>query len=170
MKIYARTTLVGIWGMLCLTAFSAPLLLANSFPVASAFCYFPFSHLCHQNPERSFFIMQYPIALCHRCSGIYLGFFLGTIFARIFHQTLLTKNPSHTRQAQVFVAVVPLVLDALLPFTGLWSGTWLSRFLTGIVFGYLIAPILVKAIEELIQIYFHRYRTVFTTSTEGELS
>ena len=170
MKNYARTTLAGIWGILCLTAFSAPMLLANSFPAAAVFCYFPFSHFCHQNPDRSFFIMQYPMALCHRCSGIYLGLFLGTILARILHRTLLTKNLPYIRQAQVLVAVTPLALDALLPFIGLWNGTSLSRFLTGIVFGCLIAPILVEALEELIQLYFRRVRAIFPPSIEGDLS
>ena len=156
MRNHAWMALAGIWGLLCLAAFSAPLLLASSFPVAAAFCYFPFSHFCHQNPERSFFIMQYPMALCHRCSGIYLGLFLGMISAKIFRRIRWRPNSLRAHRAQVLVAVIPLALDALLPFTGLWHGTWLSRFLTGIVFGCLIAPVLVKALAELIPICFWR--------------
>ena len=170
MRTRERMILAGIWGVLCVVAVSAPLLLANSFPVAAAICYFPFSHFCHQNPERSFFIMQYPMALCHRCSGIYLGFFLGMIFARVLCRIRWPQNSLRAHRTRVLVAVIPLALDALLPFTGLWNGTWLSRFLTGTVFGCLIAPILVEALAELIQIYFRRNRNIFPTATEGGLS
>ena len=44
-----------------------------------------------------------------------------------------------------------LALDALLPFTGLWNGFWLSRFLTGLVFGVVAAPFAVAGLDEIIK-------------------
>lgn len=42
-----------------------------------------FSHICHQNPERSFFISGYQFPLCARCSGIYLFMLLGIVISII---------------------------------------------------------------------------------------
>ena len=34
---------------------------------------------CHQLPERSFFIKEYQFPLCARCTGLLLGYLLGTL-------------------------------------------------------------------------------------------
>lgn len=36
---------------------------------------------CHQDPSRSFWLLGYPIALCCRCYGTYLGSVIFSIFA-----------------------------------------------------------------------------------------
>ncbi len=40
-----------------------------------------FSHICHQNPERSFIISGYQFPLCARCSGIYFFMLLGIVIS-----------------------------------------------------------------------------------------
>mgnify|MGYP002624165783 CR=1 FL=1 len=32
---------------------------------------------CHQNPERSFWLLGYPLGLCCRCLGVYIGCIAG---------------------------------------------------------------------------------------------
>ncbi|MDR0842309.1 MAG: DUF2085 domain-containing protein [Acidobacteriota bacterium] len=174
MKVTARGMLAGIWGTLCLAAVAAPVLLANAHFVAAAACYVPFSRFCHQNPVRSFAILQYPMAVCHRCAGIYLGLFLGTVFApRVLRWS---RKSLRMRRLLILAAVVPLALDALLPFTGLWRGMWQSRLLTGFVFGGLVAPLLVEALTELAELArptqtrSRRTDAAFPSSSEGEIS
>lgn len=36
---------------------------------------------CHQQPDRSFWLLGYPIALCARCYGFYFGVILSSILA-----------------------------------------------------------------------------------------
>jgi len=38
-----------------------------------------FSSVCHQAAERSFHLMGHPLAVCIRCSSIYVGFLLGVV-------------------------------------------------------------------------------------------
>ena len=39
-----------------------------------------FALVCHQRPERSFWIFGAPVAVCARCLGIYLGAAIGLLF------------------------------------------------------------------------------------------
>jgi hypothetical protein len=54
------------------------------------------------------------------------------------------------RRGWVLAATVPLALDALLPYAGLWANTCLSRFIAGLWFGIPTASLLVRGIEELL--------------------
>jgi len=145
MNISARAILTCIWGALIIAALAGPLLLSCSFPTAAFFTYLPFSFFCHQIPERSFTLLQYPLAVCHRCSGIYLGLFLGTLLSSFF--SLLTTR---ARRACIISSAAVLILDALIPFTGLWNGFRLFRFLTGLFFGVTAAPFAVMGLEEIL--------------------
>jgi len=89
--------------------------------------------------------MGMPLAVCHRCCGIYLGLFLGSLMKnRWMHHSPVT------RRGWVLAATIPLALDALLPYTGLWANTILSRFITGLWFGIPTASLLVRGIEEFL--------------------
>ena len=146
MNISARAILTGIWGATVIAALAAPLLFSASLPTAAFFTCLPFSFICHQMPERSFTLLQHPLAVCHRCSGIYLGFFLGTLLAPLFF-----RMPPPARRACVLAATALLTLDALLPFTGLWNGFWQCRFLTGLAFGCAAAPFAVMGLDEILK-------------------
>ena len=150
MNISARLILAGIWGALIIAALAAPLLLSASFPTAAILTYLPFSFFCHQIPERSFTFLNYPLAVCHRCSGIYLGLFLGALLSPFFF-----RIPPRARRTCILSSAALLALDALLPFTGIWSGFWQCRFLTGLAFGVTAAPFAVKGIDEILTRIFH---------------
>jgi len=139
----ARVFLAAFWGALIIAALSAPLLLSCSFPIAAFFTYLPFSFICHQMPERSFTLLNYPLAVCHRCSGIYLGLFLGTLLSPLFF-----RMTSRAQRICIISAAIALTLDALIPLTGLWRGFWLCRFLTGFIFGGAAAPFAVMGLGE----------------------
>jgi len=146
MNISARMILACFWGALIIAALAVPLLLSVSFHTAAFFTWLPFSFLCHQMPERSFMLLHHHLAVCHRCSGIYLGLFFGTLLTPFF----LRISEPRARRIVIFSAAALLALDALLPFTGLWSGFWLSRFLTGLIFGAAAAPFAVMGLDEIL--------------------
>src|SRR5882724_6304522 len=58
---------------------SAPLAVAGNHNLIAFAIYRTFSSVCHQLPERSFFIAGHQFAVCARCTGLYVGFTLATI-------------------------------------------------------------------------------------------
>lgn len=96
--------------------------------------------VCHQNPERSFHWHGVPLAACHRCTGLYVGFALGVVLWPHLRAATawLSGNP---RWVAVFFA--PLLVDVLL------GNTPLSRFATGIVAAFPVALLPLLAAGEL---------------------
>jgi len=164
MNISARVILAGIWGALVIAAIAAPLLLSGSCPIAAFFTYLPFSFFCHQMPERSFTLLLHPLAICHRCLGIYLGFLIGTLLTPYFF-----RIPQKALRVCIITAAALLTVDALIPLTGLWSGFWLCRFLTGLAFGATAAPFAVMGLEGILKTFFRRDQTVAQSLKEAIL-
>ena len=141
-----RAVMATGWSLVCLCVIAAPALLAHSCGVAGSMVYLLFSRICHQIPERSFSLFGYPLAVCHRCSGIYAGMLLGC-FVNIdsMHRT------AYTRRFWVLGAVLPLAFDALAPMAGLWTSTGLTRFFSGLLFGTIASSLVMRGLTELAQ-------------------
>jgi len=110
----------------------APLALARGHNVFAGAIYGGFSHLCHQIPERSFFIAGHQFAVCARCTGLYAGFTVATLCYPFLRSLRRTDTPP---RRWLFIAAVPLAVDFSLGFFGLWENTHLSRLLTGALLG-----------------------------------
>jgi uncharacterized membrane protein len=143
--VSARSVAAGVWCTLCAIIFAPPVFASAGSPAAAAIIYVLFSPVCHQTPERSFALLGFPLAVCHRCCGIYLGLFLGSLMKNPW----MHRSPV-TRRRWILAATIPLALDALLPYAGLWANTGLSRFITGLWFGIPTASLLVRGIEEFL--------------------
>ncbi len=129
---------------LFLAGAAAPVLASKGHGFASALLYLLFAPVCHQKPDRSFSILGFPWACCHRCCGIYLGMALTSL--------LLTARRPRATKIKVFwilLACVPISFDALFPFLGWWTNTATSRMLTGLIFGCMLAAVLVAALASL---------------------
>lgn len=131
----------GLW--LALPA--APLLAANSFPRAAGLIYLLFSPVCHQLAERSFACQGFPWAVCHRCSGIYLGLLLGLLLP---FKLCLLATALRRRRAWVCLASAPLLLDVLLGRVQIWQSQAVVRFGTGLLFGIMLASLLLSGTAE----------------------
>lgn len=84
-----------------------------------------FSLVCHQRPERCFWIFGAPVAVCARCLGIYLGAVVG-----------LLLQTSRRIAFQLLIAAAALnILDWLTEAVGL-HGNWMTvRFVLGLALG-----------------------------------
>ena len=91
-----------------------------------------FGHLCHQIPERSFFIAGHQFAVCARCTGLYAGLMAATVCYPLIRSLQRTDTP---QGRWLFVAAAPLAIDFGLTYFGLWDNTHLSRFSTGALLG-----------------------------------
>lgn len=125
---------------------AAPLAQANQQHFLAGILYQAFSHVCHQQPERSFFIAGQQFAVCARCTGLYAGFAAATLC-----YPLLTslKGISPPERKWLFLAAVPLAIDFGLGFLGIWENTHSSRFLTGALLGSVAVFYLMPALAEL---------------------
>jgi uncharacterized membrane protein len=125
---------------------AAPLAAANNHPQLALAIYQPFHFLCHQLPERSFYLAGYKLAVCARCTGIYSGFLLLLLMYPLVRSFRETSLP-HRRW--LLLATTPLVIDFALTFLGIWENTHTSRFLTGFLFGAVTVFYIMPGILEL---------------------
>jgi len=140
-----RTVLAAAWGTVCSLIIAAPVLSLLSFHAASCIVRLAFSCVCHQIPERSFALMGCPLPVCHRCAGLYLGMLLGSLFGiEAVHRS------ASVRRACILAAAAAILLDALAPAVGLWTGTAAGRFSTGLLFGTVTSSVLARGLAELL--------------------
>ena len=110
----------------------APLAAASGHGEIAIGIYRAFGVLCHQLPERSFFIDGHKFAVCSRCTGIYAGF----AFTLLLYPLIRPLRTTHTPARKWLVlAAIPLTIDFSLTFFGVWENTHTSRLLTGLILG-----------------------------------
>jgi uncharacterized membrane protein len=157
----------------------APVLMATGHERAAGLIYHLFQPLCHQLPERSYFLfggrmvysyddlarllggvvparyigtasLGFKVAICERDVAIYAAMlFWGVLFAFL-------RNHLKPLPVKAFVLLcVPMAVDGLGQLAGLWSSTWLSRSVTGSLFGvaciWLTYPYLERGMREVHQ-------------------
>jgi uncharacterized membrane protein len=97
--------------------------------------YAVFAPTCHQIPSRCFHLWGFPLAVCGRCTGIYTGFLAGLLAAPWLGGIGRTRPP---RSGAFILMTLPLGVDALANFAGLWAtGNWL-RWATGFFWGVIL--------------------------------
>ena len=135
-------------GSLLLLAFivGAPVARATQHGIIGAILYQAFGYVCHQEPERSFFIAGQPLAVCARCTGVYSGFALTTLLYPLFTSLRRTSTPE---RKWLFLAAAPLTIDFGLGFLGIWENTHWSRFITGALLGSSVVFYVMPALAEL---------------------
>jgi uncharacterized membrane protein len=125
---------------------TAPLAAANQDNFLAAALYQGFGYVCHQQPERSFFLAGHQLAVCSRCTGIYFGFVALTL---LYPALLPLRSTAVPERKWLVLAAVPLAIDFALGFLGIWENTHTSRFLTGALFGGVVVLYLLPALAEL---------------------
>jgi uncharacterized membrane protein len=124
----------------------APIAFARGHNLSALTIYAGFSYICHQIPERSFFIAGHQFAVCARCTGLYAGFTAATLCYPLVRSLRRTDTP---QRKWLFIAAAPLAADFSLTFFGLWENTHLSRFLTGALLGAVAVFYIMPGLIEL---------------------
>ena len=100
--------------------------------------------ICHQRPERSFFVAAQQMPVCARCAGLYTGAALAIPAALAM---ALPLAPVRARRLLV-LAAGPTAITWMLEFAGLAHfGNW-TRFLAGVPLGCAAAWLVVSALSE----------------------
>ena len=108
-----------------------------------------FAPVCHQMAERSFCIMGYPVAVCARCSGIYVGFLLGTLiypFIRKLESDVLPERWI------LGIGITPMILEVCLSRLGMIGTHRYLMGLSGLILGSVIAFFVIPSVFQLVRI------------------
>ncbi len=122
-----------------------------------------FAPVCHQIAERSFHIMNYPLAVCARCSGIYLGFLFGAVsypFIRKLESDLLPPRWI------LGISIVPMILEMSLSRLGFIPTSHFLMGFSGLVPGAVIAFFVIPAVFQLVDILIKREVNDYGRKTE----
>lgn len=144
---------VALISFILLLILAAPLAAANNYPHLALTIYRSFASICHQLPERSFFIAGRPFAVCARCTGIYGGFALLLVLYPLIRPLKSTYLPP---PKWLFLAAVPLTIDFGLTFLGIWENTHTTRLLTGMLLGGVTVFYVMPGLAELSERVGHR--------------
>lgn len=125
---------------------AAPLFEARGSHDLALNIYHPFGFICHQLPERSFFISGHKLAVCSRCTGLYFGFTGALLLYPLFRSLRLAHTP---HRKWLIAAAIPLFIDFVLTFVGVWENTHSTRFVTGFLLGAVVAVYVMPAVVEL---------------------
>ena len=131
----------------------APVALAHGYNSSAFVLYQMFSRVCHQIPERAFYLEGHPVAVCARCTGIYFGFTASVLVYPLVRS--LHRGDAPARH-WLLLAAVPALLDFALGFFGIWENTHWSRALTGALLGTVAAFYVVPGLMDLSRMTFRR--------------
>jgi uncharacterized membrane protein len=140
----------------------APLALARGHSSSAFVLYEMFGHVCHQIPERAFYIEGHPFAVCARCSGIYFGFAAGVLLYPLVRSLRRGDTPA---RKWLLLAAAPTLLDFALGFFGVLENTHWSRAVTGALFGAVAAFYVVPGLLDLSRMGFKRQPS-YSTNTD----
>ena len=126
----------------------APIAAASGYGDLATGIYGAFGLLCHQLPERSYFIDGHKLAVCSRCTGVYAGFVFTLLIYPLIRSLRRTDYPP---RAWLLLATIPAVIDFSLTFFGVWENTHTSRLLTGAFLGSVAVFYVMPGIIDLSQ-------------------
>jgi uncharacterized membrane protein len=124
----------------------APVAAAGGHETTALVIYQGLKTVCHQMPERAFWVAGHPLAVCARCFGIYAGF---AAMVSLYPLSRRLQRAGTPRRVWLALALAPLALDFTLGVTGLWANTHSSRFLTGAWLGAWLVFYLVPGLLEI---------------------
>ena len=120
---------VSLW---CFFIIAAPWLASHEHAFSSGLIYLFFSKICHQIPERSFFIFGKQLTVCSRCTGLYFGFLVGALCYPFLFNLHRISAPS---PKYLLLACIPIGIDIFIRTFHIAENTFASRSITGLILG-----------------------------------
>jgi uncharacterized membrane protein len=117
---------------------SAAILAAPLFDLSTVYAFF--SAICHQDPDRTWFLAGEPLGVCIRCTSIYIGFLVGLAGGVRADSTFLK------------VALASTLLEFLVARAGLDFAA--TRALTGLMLGVAAAGFVEAGVGEMLETRF----------------
>ena len=150
----------------------APLAAAGGHNGLAFAIYRAFGTMCHQMPERSYFIDGHKFAVCARCTGIYFGFAFTLLLYPLIRSLRSTATPP---RSLLILAALPLAIDFSLTFFGFWENTHTSRLLTGALLGsvsvfYVMPGIVDVSLRSLTTQTPERWHATFTLASPERIA
>jgi len=150
-----------VWGvaagcalLLLALIFAAPAALSYGHPLLGSVIYQIFRPFCHQIPARSFYFEGHPLAVCARCSGLYIGFAAGVLVYPLVRSVRRSDAPA---RVWLIAAALPTTTDFALGFSGIWANTHLSRSVTGALLGAVVAFFVVPGLVDASRINWRQF-------------
>ena len=127
-------------------AWPALLLAAPVLPAGlSAVLYAATSLICHQRPDRSFYLDAFQLPVCARCLGIYGGAALGAVLAVWSGAAGRPVRPTVPWMLTA-VAFAPTVVTVVLEWAGVWPTSNVVRAMAGAPAGGAVAFVVTRAL------------------------
>jgi uncharacterized membrane protein len=109
------------------------------------------SAICHQRPERSFYLFAQQLPVCARCTGLYVGAALSAVLYLVFLRKPASDPPpavpTGAARLMLTLAAVPMVTSLVYEWTTGDVPSNMLRAGTGIAFGGAVAYVILAAID-----------------------
>ena len=119
-------------------------------PLGVTFPYIIGSAICHQRPERSFWIAGAPMPVCARCTGLYASAAVGSVLAlAAAHGSLRTSKLGSSRRVRLALAVtaVPTAITLVVEWLDLASPSPVVRAAAAVPIGAAAGWIVTTAVK-----------------------
>jgi uncharacterized membrane protein len=100
--------------------------------------------ICHQRPDRSFFLDGRQVPVCARCSGLYGG----AAFAVPLALAAASAIASRRARTIALVASLPTIITWSLEFAGLAHFSNAVRFATALPLGFVVGWLVLSVLSE----------------------
>ena len=130
-------------------AWLAVLVATPSLPAGpAAFLYMLGSRICHQIAERSFHLDGVQLPVCARCTGIYAGLAIGTLYATFSTSTRWGQTPARKARRVLVLGALPTLVTVLVEWAGFWQTSNSARALAGAPLGIAVGILVIAALTE----------------------
>lgn len=94
--------------------------------------------ICHQLEERSLQASGQTLSVCARDTGIYIGIFSTLLYLHLTKRKAIITIPSVKVSLFLLLLMVPLMIDGLGSYLGVFESTNVRRLVSGTSFGYVL--------------------------------
>ena len=101
-----------------------------------------YSSVCHQESAKCISIGSASMLVCARCAGIYLGAFIAGLSSLLIITSLINRRV-------LILSALPLVIDVLFTFIGVYTYSKSVAFVTGFTFGGVAYLMFISELENL---------------------